>query len=146
MYCTFVLFVNHHFPGLPASGTHSILTLRYVLSVNRHEYFYFERRVPDKTFRRLDTCLPTSARVEKSPISCDRLSYRQSLTVNFSFQLAAVAVIVSLIGLATPAPQGLPPPGRNFPPRFLPLTPQGYVPIVSANFDLDPVDNSYNFK
>jgi hypothetical protein len=22
MYCTFVLFVNHHFPGLPASGTH----------------------------------------------------------------------------------------------------------------------------
>jgi hypothetical protein len=24
MYCTFVLFVNQHFPGLPASGTHCI--------------------------------------------------------------------------------------------------------------------------
>jgi hypothetical protein len=24
MYCTFVLFVNKHFPGLPASGTHCI--------------------------------------------------------------------------------------------------------------------------
>jgi hypothetical protein len=24
MYCTFVLFVNEHFPGLPASGTHYI--------------------------------------------------------------------------------------------------------------------------
>jgi hypothetical protein len=22
MYCTFVLFVNQYFPGLPASGTH----------------------------------------------------------------------------------------------------------------------------
>jgi hypothetical protein len=28
MYCTFVLFVNQHFPGLPASGTHCINTLR----------------------------------------------------------------------------------------------------------------------
>ncbi|PNF36680.1 Endocuticle structural glycoprotein SgAbd-9 [Cryptotermes secundus] len=44
-----------------------------------------------------------------------------------------------------PAPQG-PPPGRNFSPRFLPLTPQGYVPIVSSNFDLNPIDNSYNFN
>jgi hypothetical protein len=26
MYCTFVLFVNQHFPGLPASGTHCICT------------------------------------------------------------------------------------------------------------------------
>jgi hypothetical protein len=25
MYCTFVLFVNQHFPGLPASGTHCIM-------------------------------------------------------------------------------------------------------------------------
>jgi hypothetical protein len=25
MYCTFVLFVNQHFPGLPASGTHCII-------------------------------------------------------------------------------------------------------------------------
>jgi hypothetical protein len=24
MYCTFVIFVNQHFPGLPASGTHCI--------------------------------------------------------------------------------------------------------------------------
>jgi hypothetical protein len=24
MYCTFVLFVNQHFPGLPASRTHCI--------------------------------------------------------------------------------------------------------------------------
>jgi hypothetical protein len=24
MYCTFVLFVNQHFPGLPTSGTHCI--------------------------------------------------------------------------------------------------------------------------
>jgi hypothetical protein len=24
MYCTFVLFINQHFPGLPASGTHCI--------------------------------------------------------------------------------------------------------------------------
>jgi hypothetical protein len=24
MYCTFVLFVNQHFPGLPSSGTHCI--------------------------------------------------------------------------------------------------------------------------
>jgi hypothetical protein len=27
MYCTFVLFVNQHFPGLPASGTHCIRLL-----------------------------------------------------------------------------------------------------------------------
>jgi hypothetical protein len=26
IYCTFVLFVNQHFPGLPASGTHCITT------------------------------------------------------------------------------------------------------------------------
>jgi hypothetical protein len=26
MYYTFVLFVNQHFPGLPASGTHCIIT------------------------------------------------------------------------------------------------------------------------
>jgi hypothetical protein len=25
MYCTFVLFVNKHFPGLPASGAHCTL-------------------------------------------------------------------------------------------------------------------------
>jgi hypothetical protein len=25
MYCTFVLFVNQQFPGLPASGTHCII-------------------------------------------------------------------------------------------------------------------------
>jgi hypothetical protein len=27
MYCTFVLFVNQHFPGLPTSGMHCILCL-----------------------------------------------------------------------------------------------------------------------
>jgi hypothetical protein len=27
MYCTFVLFVNKHFTGLPASGTHCIRLL-----------------------------------------------------------------------------------------------------------------------
>jgi hypothetical protein len=26
MYCTFVLFVNQHFPGLPASGTHCTIS------------------------------------------------------------------------------------------------------------------------
>jgi hypothetical protein len=29
IYCTFVLFVNQHFPGLPASGTHCTSTLCY---------------------------------------------------------------------------------------------------------------------
>jgi hypothetical protein len=29
MYCTFVLFVNQHFPGLPASGTHCIMKSRW---------------------------------------------------------------------------------------------------------------------
>jgi hypothetical protein len=28
MYCTFVLFVNQHFPGLPASGTHCISSIK----------------------------------------------------------------------------------------------------------------------
>jgi hypothetical protein len=28
MYCTFVLFVNQHFPGLPASGTHCMYGLK----------------------------------------------------------------------------------------------------------------------
>jgi hypothetical protein len=27
MYCSFVLFVNQHFPGIPASGTHCIFAL-----------------------------------------------------------------------------------------------------------------------
>jgi hypothetical protein len=52
---------------------------------------------------------------------------------------------MALIEAAMSGPQG-PPPGRNYSPRFLPLTPQGYVPIISENFDLNPVDNSYNFK
>jgi hypothetical protein len=31
MYCTFVLFVNQHFPGLPESGTHCISERAYYL-------------------------------------------------------------------------------------------------------------------
>jgi hypothetical protein len=29
MYCTFALFVNQHFPGLPTSGTHCIIKIYY---------------------------------------------------------------------------------------------------------------------
>jgi hypothetical protein len=32
MYCTFVLFLNQHFPGLPASGTHCIYIFRVAYS------------------------------------------------------------------------------------------------------------------
>jgi hypothetical protein len=31
MYCTFVLFVNQHFPGLPANETHCIKTIIQIL-------------------------------------------------------------------------------------------------------------------
>jgi hypothetical protein len=37
MYCTFALFVNQHFPGLPTSGTHCITMLQ--LFVGKHETF-----------------------------------------------------------------------------------------------------------
>jgi hypothetical protein len=33
MYCTFVLFVNQHFPGLPASGTHCIISRPAILDL-----------------------------------------------------------------------------------------------------------------
>jgi hypothetical protein len=33
MYCTFVLFVNQHFLGLPASGTHCITLILTLLSI-----------------------------------------------------------------------------------------------------------------
>ncbi|GFG37113.1 hypothetical protein Cfor_05775 [Coptotermes formosanus] len=59
--------------------------------------------------------------------------------------MAAAAALVTLVGFTTPVPQG-PPPGRNYFPRFLPLSPQGHVPIITANFDLNPIDNSYNFN
>jgi len=61
------------------------------------------------------------------------------------FQLVAAAALMTLTSLAMAGPQG-PPPGRNYSPRFLPLSPQGYVPIITQNFDLNPIDSSYNFK
>jgi hypothetical protein len=33
MYCTFVLFVNQHFPGLPATGTHCIISDAIIIAV-----------------------------------------------------------------------------------------------------------------
>jgi len=59
--------------------------------------------------------------------------------------LSVAAALMTLTGLATPAPQDSPP-GRNYSPRFLPLSPQGYVPIITENVDLNPIDKSYNFK
>ena len=67
----------------------------------------------------------------------------------FLFQLVAVAVLVTLVSVATSAPQNgppVPPIGRAYNPRFVPLSPQGFVPIISENYDLNPLDNSYNFK
>jgi hypothetical protein len=47
MYCTFVLFVNQHFPGLPASETHCtsfqgliVFQLRLYASVEENQGLY----------------------------------------------------------------------------------------------------------
>jgi hypothetical protein len=46
MYCTFVLFVNQHFPGLPASETHCIFStdgrkrLSFYVHISCETYMY----------------------------------------------------------------------------------------------------------
>jgi hypothetical protein len=45
MYCTFVLFVKQHFPGLPASGTHCIWIsqlLHTCYAARPPHFFWFE--------------------------------------------------------------------------------------------------------
>ncbi|CAG2053106.1 unnamed protein product [Timema podura] len=57
----------------------------------------------------------------------------------------SVAVVLAVLGLTACAPQGPFTPRPYFNPRS-PLTPQGYVPILAQNYDLNPFDNSYNFR
>nr|CAD7257908.1 unnamed protein product [Timema shepardi] len=57
----------------------------------------------------------------------------------------SVAVALAVLGLTACAPQGPFTPRPYFNPRS-PLTPQGYVPILAQNYDLNPFDNSYNFR
>nr|CAD7423102.1 unnamed protein product [Timema monikensis] len=62
-----------------------------------------------------------------------------------SWPLLSAAVVLAVLGLTACAPQGPFTPRPYFNPRS-PLTPQGYVPILSQNYDLNPFDNSYNFR
>jgi hypothetical protein len=69
MYCTFVLFVNQHFPGLPASGTHctsphvpgdhSLVNLKFhtwfvYKAISDHSWTEFKRITLSTLSRRLD--------------------------------------------------------------------------------------------
>jgi hypothetical protein len=49
MYCTFVAFVNQHFPGLPTSGTHCIMIVCEMLS-----YVFMFLRCTAPAWRRQD--------------------------------------------------------------------------------------------
>nr|CAD7568042.1 unnamed protein product [Timema californicum] len=62
-----------------------------------------------------------------------------------SGHMLSVAVALAVLGLTACAPQGPFTPRPYFNPRS-PLTPQGYVPILAQNYDLNPFDNSYNFR
>jgi hypothetical protein len=138
--------LNNLWRGIHALQSHCLFRNYWIWCV-RHDVlsFNFILSIVFQTFRKADFVSVVIYKTTKIPC---RLCPSELASIPgrpFLFQFTAVAVLASLIGSSMPAPQG-PPPGRNYSPRFLPLTPQGYVPIVSENFDLNPVDNSYNFK
>jgi hypothetical protein len=81
MYCTFVLFVNQHFPGLPASGTHCIAGFMDTKGKETTKGIQFV--VTDLQSKSYQECKRNSKRISGKRSSCPTEIFKSLLAGSF---------------------------------------------------------------